>query len=186
MNNNEIAPKKREKYLAFEYFVLSLYRWNQELDNFCKPVYTKLQLQKLLFFASAINADAQHHEMLDMFNRFYALPYGPVELDIYEAMNTGTIGNIRINDRVCKIESVDSEKFDNLKLSCKKVIDKSVEALKSLNVNYFSMSPFQLVEISHCWTVWKEAYSFATLCGSKQEPMDSKAIYTSEVKYFGA
>ena len=185
MSLPDLAKKKHDKYLLFEYFVHSLYKWNQELDNSCKPEYTKLQLHKLLFFASAINTTAIHHEMLDIFGRFYALPYGPVDLDIYEAMNNGKIGCISVSDRICKLNSVEDNYFDDLDKKLRNIVDDAIANLKKLNVNYFSMPAFKLVEISHCWTAWRDAYSFAMLCGSKQEPMSVEAICKSDVKYFG-
>lgn len=185
MGLQDTAKKKHDKYLLFEYFMFSLYKWNKEMDSSCKAEYTKLQLHKLLFFASAIDTTAVHHEMLDIFSRFYALPYGPVELDIYEAMKKGKIGCISVSDRLCMLDSVADNYFEDLDMNLRNVVDMAITNLKRLNVNYFTMPPFQLVEISHCWTAWRDAYSFAMLCGSKQEPMSVEAICKSDVKYFG-
>lgn len=185
MSLQDIVNKKHDKCLLFEYFVHSLYKWNRELDNTCKAEYSKLQLHKLLFLASAINTTAVHHDMLDIFSRFYALPYGPVEIDIYEAMKTGKIGSISVSDRLCKFNSVADNHFDELDKRYKNIVDIAIADLKKLKINYFTMPPFKLVEISHCWTAWRDAYSFAMLCGSKQEPMSIESICSSDVKYFG-
>ena len=96
----------------FVYFVDALNKWNKEINPNSSSTYSKLQLQKLLFLASAINADKNNHEMLDMFNDFYALPYGPVEMDIYEAINSNTLKYIKISDRYCRYtEHTDTKLF---------------------------------------------------------------------------
>ena len=129
MSLQDIVNKKHDKCLLFEYFVHSLYKWNRELDNTCKAEYTKLQLHKLLFLASAINTTAIQHDMLDIFHRFYALPYGPVEIDIYEAMNTGKIGSISVSDRLCKFNSVADNHFDELDKRYKNIVDIAIADL---------------------------------------------------------
>ena len=60
----------------------------------------------------------------------------------------------------------------------------SIKSLKQNKVNYFSISSFELVNITHKWSAWKDAYAIATLFGSKHEPMPIKAIIESKFKSF--
>ena len=70
----------QEKQRLFEYFVVQLDKWKMSVSNISNAPFTKLQLQKLLFLTAAQDATEQNHPMLDMFDRFYALKYGPVEM----------------------------------------------------------------------------------------------------------
>lgn len=173
------------KKLVFAYFVDVLYRWNKELDSTCQPKYSKLQLQKLLFLASAIDVGSKCPGMLDVFNRFYALPYGPVEMDIYSAMNSDSLMQIKVIDRICEYNPPqDKNLFDTIPVRTRELVNHAVSCLKQQNVNYFSISPFDLVKITHRWSAWRDAFAMATLCGSKQEPMSAESICESEVKSF--
>ena len=55
---------------------------HEELKN--KP-FSKLKAMKLLFLAAAPKEDGGD-DLLDIFDNFYAMPYGPVEIDIQKAM----------------------------------------------------------------------------------------------------
>lgn len=182
---NDILSKLQMKKNLFVYFVDALNKWNKEINPNSSSTYSKLQLQKLLFLASAINADKNNHEMLDMFNDFYALPYGPVEMDIYEAMNSNTLKCIKVSDRYCRYtEPTDRKLFLSIPKNLRDIVDVSIKSLKQNKVNYFSISPFELVEITHKWSAWKDAYAIATLFGSKQEPMTKKSIIESKDKSY--
>lgn len=173
------------KIKVFVYFVDALYKWNKEINPNCSSTYSKLQLQKLLFLASAINADKNNHELLDVFNNFYALPYGPVEMDIYEAMKSNTLMYIIVSDRICQYtDHIDRKYFLDIPQNLKDAVDASINSLKHNKIDYFKISSFDLVEITHKWSAWKDAYSIATLFGSKQEPMPIKSIIESKVKSF--
>jgi len=71
------------KELAFEYLMDCFIDWYKSIRNdnsyFCS--FTKLKVIKLLFFASAVNANSQNHNLLGVFNKFVAMPFGPVESD---------------------------------------------------------------------------------------------------------
>ena len=69
-------------------------------------------------------------------------------------------------------------------MSNKYVVDCAIEALKKLGIDYFQMSAFDLVDITHQWSPWKEAFAIAKLFGSKQEKMSADSIYGSEIKSF--
>lgn len=104
---------------------------------------------------------------------------------IYEAMNTGSFRCITVNDRKCTYKHPESQYyFNSLSVSNKYVVDCAIEALKKLGIDYFQMSAFDLVDITHQWSPWKEAFAIAKLFGSKQEKMSADSIYGSEIKSF--
>ena len=81
-----MVNKKMNKNLLFEYLVFRLDEWKKNIENTGKsvPAFTKLRLQKILFLVCAWNATNTERKLLNVFNNFYDLPYGPVEMDVYE------------------------------------------------------------------------------------------------------
>ena len=135
----------------------------------------------LEFFAA--NSEKDYHPLLDVFDRFYALPYGPVELDIYEAMNSNTFPHIQFDGNDCRLElSIDS--FEGLEKSIMLEMRKAFSKIKNMGANYITISVFDLVGITHKWTSWQVAYQVAELFGNKREAMSTKDICNSTVKAF--
>ena len=90
-----------DKNLLFEYLVFRLDEWKKNIEkrNEKVPAFTKLRLQKILFLVCAWNVENTNRKLLNIFNQFYALPYGPVEIDIYEAMkNNQTFKHISFSN----------------------------------------------------------------------------------------
>lgn len=75
------------KIKSFEYLTKLFIDWFKEenpieSDNY-KEHFSKLKLMKLLFFTAAVDTNKNNDGLLDIFNNFHALPYGPVDLDVY-------------------------------------------------------------------------------------------------------
>ena len=121
------------KELAFEYLMDCFIDWYKSIknDNSFHYSFTKLKVIKLLFFASAVNANNEDHNLLGTFNKFVAMPFGPVESDIYNKMNQSAIGKYCISDKELKIQEVSTENNeDKLSPTIIEQINESVEALK--------------------------------------------------------
>lgn len=71
-----------------------------------------------------------------------------------------------------------------IEMNFKKQAKRSIELLKSKKRNYLSMPVFDLVAITHQWSVWINSFSAAQMLGGKQFPMKLDAICNSEVKAF--
>ena len=74
-----------DKIKAFDYMLQLFEEWrdsHEELKN--KPL-SKLTALKLLFLTAAPKEDGGDN-LLDIFNNFYAMQYGPVESDVYNAI----------------------------------------------------------------------------------------------------
>lgn len=179
INSNDCAKKK----LLFEYLVFLLEQWKQEIHLSYVPPFTKLKLQKILFLVAAVNSTNDKHPLLEVFNRFYALPYGPVELDIYEAMNSNQFDKIQFerNQCICNCSEMD---FIGLEGPIKKEMNDALLTIKSMGANYITISVFDLVAITHKWTSWQVAYQVADMLGNKKEFMSTDDICNSAVKAF--
>ena len=81
---------KVDKILLFEYLMYHLIEWyknvvsNNQIQN---KHFSRLTALKLLFFVSTIkDTENEERDLLDIFNNYCAMQYGPVEIDIYTAI----------------------------------------------------------------------------------------------------
>lgn len=121
--------------------------------------------------------------MLDVFNNFYAMPYGPVELDIYESMKKNEFEHIKFNGIECQpyFQNFDVSSIDP---SYKQDIDHAVQSLKEVGFDYLSAPVYDLVEMTHKWSAWRIAMDISKISGSRQERMTAEDIYNSVIKVF--
>ncbi len=180
LNTNPVVQRKK---LLFEYFVFKLENYKATRRETMPPL-TKLRLQKLLFLLSTVGLADNRCELLDVFDSFYALPYGPVELTIYEAMKANNFLQIGFNGNNCDVHKLKESNFNSLKAADKDLIDASFASLMDKRDDYLTMPVFELVEITHQWTVWQVAMSVAELAGGRSEPMSKQEISDSVVKAF--
>lgn len=179
-----LIEKKLRKLRLFEYFVIKLAEWKNEITPNSNTRFTKLQLHKLLFLSAASNDNGEKHLMFDIFDNFYALQYGPVEMDIYRAMSdVGQFSILEFNNRDCIIKKGDYT-INEINKDDKEVIDSAIRSLREKNQNYVIMSGFQLVNITHGWTVWQVSMELANLLGNKMERMSISDIINSKTKTF--
>lgn len=173
------------KKLLFEYLVFRLDEWDKQMNNTNKIQLSKLRLQKILFLVCACNATNENRRLLNVFDKFYALPYGPVEMDIYEAMKKeGSFQNIHFIDNNCEYNKFDESIFSELLYEERKWVDDAIQKFKSENKKYLTMPVFDLVEITHQWTIWKISMDIAQLLGRKQVKMYADEICNSLIKSF--
>ena len=147
----------------FEYLVDKLSRWyskNQHIPQ--ADVYqgnndlSKLKLLKLHFFVCAINSKS--NSLLEVFDNFVAMPYGHVELDLYNAINNNELKAFRISsDSLTKIGNIDF----NINATVKIEIDKAVNDLQSENQELITADALDLVDLSHNWFSWQSMFGLA-------------------------
>lgn len=177
---------EKDKALVFEYIVYKLNDLKNEFQIKYDSIFTKLRLQKLLFLISTINATSDNKGLLDIFNNFYALSYGPVEKDIYDLMNNGVFENIKFNGNKCDLSKLNENTFNSLDNHYTDLVNASIEKLKAKGVikEYLEMPVFDLVNITHQWTVWKVAMYVANMLNSGGELMSTDDIINSSVKAY--
>lgn len=118
------------KNLLFEYLVFRLDEWKKKIEkrNEKVPAFTKLRLQKILFLVCAWNVENTNRKLLNIFDQFYALPYGPVEIDIYDAMKNNKIfQHINFNGNECIYSKIESSVFTSVSSRYRKWIDEAVD-----------------------------------------------------------
>lgn len=175
-----------DKNLIFEYLVFRLDEWKKYLEkNGVKvPAFTKLRLQKILFLICAWKAESTNRKLLKIFNQFYALPYGPVEMDIYDAMKSNqTFQHISFNGNECIYCKLESDMFTSISRVHREWIDEAMDDFIKNDRKYLTMPVFDLVELTHKWTVWQIAMQYAKLCGHNREKMTSLEIIESKKCY---
>ena len=172
------------KNLLFEYIVFRLDEWRTSLNVVNVPTFTKLRLQKILFLICAWNATDTDLRLLNVFNHFYALPYGPVEIDIYEAMNNNSFQHINFCGNECIYEKLELSLFVGIPVEKREWVDEAIGHFKNNQCQYLTMPIFDLVEITHKWSAWKISMKIANMFGTRKEEMSIKDICVSNVKAF--
>lgn len=177
----------RDKILIFEYIIFKLVEWEKTIQpNITHPEFSfgKLKALKLLFFVVSVDATRTEHKLLDIFNRFYAMTYGPVESEVYNAIQNRKTIFYDIKDRITILKSDrDFKLFDKLNNDIKLEINRSVNKLKVINPKIVDLPSYKLVDITHKWPVWKNAMSIANILGRRSEIMEGQDIIESEKFY---
>lgn len=168
----------------FEYVVYKLDQWYKETHEGLTLQITKLRLQKILFLLCAVNATKDQKRLLLVFNRFAALPLGPVELDIYEAMKDNQFSHIHFDGDDCRVGALERVSFETIDAENRQMVDEAVVALKEKGRNYLTMPIFDLVDLTHQWSVWQTAKLVADIFGHKSETMSADDICGSIVKAY--
>lgn len=182
-----MVNKKMNKNLLFEYLVFRLDEWKKNIESTGKsvPAFTKLRLQKILFLVCAWNVTKTERKLLNVFNSFCALPYGPVEMDIYEAMKSNrAFQYISFNGNKCVYSNLEKSLFEGDDSKETKWIDEAVNFFIQDRRRYLYMPVFDLVELTHRWSAWKISMDIATILGNKKEEISVESICDSSVKAF--
>ena len=182
---NELLELDMDKNLVFEYIVYRLDGWKRKIGAKQIPAFTKLRLQKILFLICAWNVSKEEPKLLNVFNHFCALPYGPVEMDIYEAMkDTTAFKHLHFEENECVYDAMNNSMFEELSKATKDYVDEAVEHFISDKRDYLTMPVFDLVDITHKWSVWQISMEYAKLQGRNKEGISNESIINSS-KYYG-
>lgn len=141
----------------------------------------KLKLLKLLFFVSVLKVDDKYL-LDDIFDNFYAMPYGPVESDVYN--NISNLTNYIVGDK--NISLKEGADFTYPQKTCDPLyarIDKCVNALYDKNKALFNMPTFDLVELTHKADSWRIVFAEAQKKGKYSLHMPKEIIKETTV-YF--
>lgn len=188
-----------KKIQAFEYIVIQLakislgynlkYELNKsDIDKFNENNdFSKLKLLKLLFL---ICVSEPNKPLLQIFDRFYAMQYGPVELTLFtninNAMNHINIFTcIKVNNQKTEIQF---EKITNIQsiedfgILNKEQIDNVIFHFinNSHTIKLLTKNHWYLVELTHKYQSWKEAFVRAKAIGKGLFPMPTSSIYEDD------
>lgn len=175
---------KSNKIICFEYILYQLINWYKELRPTDTSLisFTRLKVLKLLFFVSAIRE--QDEDLLDIFNKFYAMQHGPVESDIYNAMidDELTYYNFRFRS-VNGFERVCEDDFKEIDDRLRNKINTSINRLKKQNKFIVTYTAFEEVNLSHRWNSWKITMHIAEVVGKGSGYMNIDLI-RKDSQYF--
>lgn len=155
---------------------------HEELKN--KP-FSKLKAMKLLFLAAAPKEDGGD-DLLDIFDNFYAVPYGPVEIDVYNAIQEDKLPSYTVNYRNIerKVDELYEPRNTTVWTSREhgdfyNQIRNAVNDLKEKNEKLVLLNAFELVEITHRWSSWNRAMDFAEFMEQMSAKMSIDSIRDS-------
>lgn len=171
--NMSISDLKKS---AFEYLLNGLLEWFSNVTLYKNSSsFSRVKVLKLLFFVAAIK-DSKGNDLLDIFDKFYAMPHGPVESDIYNYMSRDELKYYSFNEIYLKPKQVYSVNSENLPLEIRTRIDNAIKCLRLENPLIINKGAFELVEISHKWIVWKNSMKIAELGGKSSSLMLVESI----------
>ncbi len=171
---------RTNKILLFEYLVCRLIEWHKEVvfnQQYINKHFSRLTALKLLFFVSTIkDTENSNSDLLDIFDNFCAMQYGPVEIDIYTAIVNEETKLYKFGVHELVETSQDNTIFQSLELRDKNRIDRSISLLKDKNSKIISYPASLLIDISHKWDAWQNAMSIASMFGRRCEYMPTESI----------
>ena len=147
------------KFKSFEYLVLRFIEWDKELNiqSTYQYSFSKLKVTKILFFVSAVNATPTSKGLLDIFDNFWAMPFGHVESDIYDSLNESNLFHISKEGLKTKDADIHGY-FDGIDVA---KLNLAYQTLKKKNPQLINLHAFDLVELSHAWQSWKIIFNLA-------------------------
>ena len=148
------------KETSFNYFCIRLIArydelWLESMYKDASERFWRLWVMKMLFFA-VISETWNKSDLLNIFNKWSALPNGPVEMDCYDFIKTHD-------------SALSEQAFEELLL--KKTLntnwitepEKSLIdwAIRSIPMVLFTKKTFELVELSHRYKSWRDNFLLA-------------------------
>lgn len=93
---------KKEK--AFEYVVPLIADWWKEQNptkDFKYNDLSILKIMRILFLIASVDANKQNDGLLNVFNKWYAMPYGHIEKDVWQMIKgkKGVFKNFVISNK---------------------------------------------------------------------------------------
>jgi hypothetical protein len=151
------------KEKLFEFVVKKLAEWYQEQNqnqDINDNNFGTLKVLKLLFFVCSCRAHLDS-SLIDIFDDFYAMPFGHIEKDILSLLkqNNGKFENIEITDSKTIFNNLFTECPDDKEIL--KSIDDSIDYLKEKNPILINYSALSLVDLSRIFYSWNRYYRLA-------------------------
>lgn len=167
----------KNKILFFEYFVDALIRKNNNKTD----TLTTQKIIRLLFLTVGLYSTDENKLLTEVFNKFVARPFGPVEEDVCEFIAADILSKYSFTNSTCNIKNdgINIE-LDN---DSKRVVDDAINLLLEKNPEILSYQPTELVDIVQKWSCWKICYDIALTNGNFNIIIPSRLIRNS-VKYY--
>lgn len=163
---------KVDKIEAFDYMLHLFEEWRDNHETIKGKPFPKLTAMKLLFLAAAPKEEGGD-DLLDIFDNFYAMPYGPVESDIYNAIQEDKLPSFSVKYR--SIEPREGAEPYNAKRYNGKLyhrVRNAVNDLKEKNEKLVLLNAFR-------WSSWSRAMDFAEFMKQLSAKMSIDSIRDS-------
>lgn len=171
-----------DKLQITNYILLKLGDWFYELNpNRIDNDLSVLKSLKLIFLLSTINKENMNSNLLDLEFTFKAMPYGPVETDIYEAYKSGDLSII--SNKGLDYNLLKEINFDSIDPNIRKIIDNNIDLLKKENYYLISNSASYLVDLTHLYSSWKNNFKIAQAQGKFSIEIPTQEIKEEETYY---
>jgi uncharacterized phage-associated protein len=170
-----------EKTEVFEYILFKLLNWSKEINPNRDNDLSKLKVIKLHFFVSSVNSSK--NTLLNLFDKFYAMPYGHVESEIYNNVNSLERFTISKSKTEINNSKLLENSFENLNAEYKLQVDDAIASLKKNNPLLINYSALELVDLSHMYFSWQTMFNLARSRNKFSESIPSQLI-KDEPKYF--
>lgn len=96
------SPKMREKILATDYLLGEIIKWYEEETGIKiteEQYFNRQKAMKLIFFvASGPREDGT--DLLDIFDKWHAMAWGPTEADVWDFFRLDLLPRYRITDKI--------------------------------------------------------------------------------------
>ena len=147
--------------------ITSIEKFNSSND------FSILKLIKLHFFVTAINSNIDP-VLLNKFD-FFAMPYGPVETDIYRKIKDDSkFSNFSINNfKTTFTNNIPSKNIDE---ELKNSINEAISTIKKIDSCFINADAGSLVELTHKWDSWKIVYAKALRSGIYSKKIEKDLI----------
>ncbi|MCE4067320.1 SocA family protein [Chryseobacterium gleum] len=159
---------KADKLLLTKYILYKFSVWYEEsYGNSESNDLSVLKSLKLIFLLATVNSDKPNENLLDIGFKFVAMPYGPVETEIYDSYREKTITDIIDTNGINSsfLKSINYDEVLSHLSGEKKIIDNSLSILKSKNYYLILKSASYLVDLTHMFNSWKQNYKKALILG---------------------
>lgn len=181
------GDQNQEKIEFFEYSIYLFSEWYSKVTNtafdYKNNDFSKLKCIKLHFFLCSTSVDN-----FSSYFEFYALPLGPVDITILNAINSDSLRIFKITDRNLTLKDHATKINDSTFSIDEDIKTKAQDALKELiklNSKLVTCSAIELVEISHKWTSWDRAFNSAINENKRKYKIENRDIANEPIKYYG-
>lgn len=166
---------KQDKIPYVDYTIRKLVDWYIEIYGKETNDLSTLKVLKLIFFITAIDTSSNSKDSLldTVFDKFYAMPYGHVESDVYSIIRNNSLNNVVVNNQKTSIKGISNYNLDENLTS---QISDSIAKLRSINPQLIELTSFDLVDLSHSWYSWQYYYSIARKKGLNSIEIDNQVI----------
>ncbi len=139
-----------------------------------------LKVLKLQFLATAAQIiKTKNTDILDKFGQFKALPYGPVDVVLYNLLRNDRLTNLSAGVHNLQITNIIDENV--LAAEERELINSSISIMMGYNPELINLEAKHLVKLTHRWPEWDKPYSFAESLGRKSALMHLDRLTSNDV-----